>query len=258
MPTILHTAEDVASNVNAHLHHASDRVGDQLHINTDRFFPHKHRQEIYHKFRSYANQNPKTTAFLTTQTALTGIPLILFIAFAAATVFVSLTTCLALALLAAFTISFFAIGFALLFVVPTLFFASFAATFIFIWGFVGYIILRRFNEGEAPAKRGTRVGDALHGLTGGRSAFWGGGESHVEGHQASGEGPEHRRSLGVGANKKGTCHCVVSHQIDGGPVKGTHDPLQWERKWTDGVLDQPVVLETGNTYEVLKAEVPVS
>jgi hypothetical protein len=52
--------------------------------------------------------------------------------------------------------------------IPTLFAASFAASCFFLWGLAVYLILQRFNDGEAPGKRGTRVGDKLQGLTGGR------------------------------------------------------------------------------------------
>lgn len=96
----------------------------------------------------------------------------------------SLTTCLLLGILAALTFTFFVVGFALLFVIPTILFASCSATFIFIWSFAGYLVLRRFNDGEAPAKPGTRVGDKLQGLTGGRLGLWigdGAGEEKGDG-----------------------------------------------------------------------------
>jgi hypothetical protein len=106
--------------------------------------------------------------FLAAQTALLGVPLLLFIAFAVSTLFISLSTCLFFAVTAALVYTFFAVGIALLFLIPTLFLASFAASCFFLWGLVVYLILQRFNEGEAPAKPGTRVGDTIHGLTGGR------------------------------------------------------------------------------------------
>jgi hypothetical protein len=72
--------------------------------------------------------------------------------------------------------TFFAVGIALLFLIPTLFVASFAASCFFLWGLVVYLILQRFNEGEAPGKPGTRVGDKVHGLTGGRLSWMVDGE----------------------------------------------------------------------------------
>jgi hypothetical protein len=48
---------------------------------------------------------------------------------------------------------------------------------------------------------------------------------------------------------------VSSHPRDGGPVNGvngTQGAVEWERKW-DGVKAEPVVLDTENVFEVLKA-----
>jgi hypothetical protein len=106
--------------------------------------------------------------FIAAQTALTGLPLLLFLAFGISTLAISLSTALLFALFSAFVYTFFAVGIALLFLVPTLFIASCAASCFFLWAITVYFILQRFNEGEAPAKPGTRVGDKLHALTGGR------------------------------------------------------------------------------------------
>ena len=199
--------------------------------------------------------NTHMQAFLTTQTALTGLPLVLFLAFAATTLLVSLSTCLFLGILVSIAITFFLVGFALLFVVPTVIIASCSATIIFIWGFVGYIILRRFNEGEEPAKLGTRVGDKLHKLTGGRSGYF-------QGDQTSEESSRDRDVVGGGKSAKGhdggAGHAyggVSSSARDGGPVNGvngTQGTVEWERKW-DGVKSEPVVLDTENVFEALKA-----
>jgi hypothetical protein len=172
---------------------------------------------------------------------LTGLPLVLFLAFATTTLLVSLSTCLFLSLLVSIAITFFLVGFALLFVVPTIIIASCSATFIFIWGFVGYIILRRLNEGEEPAKLGTRVGDKLHKLTGGRSGYF-------QSNQTSSESSNDRNRMDNGASTKGRdggvghAHAhVSSHARDGGPVNGVNGSqgaVEWERKWADGVQPQ--------------------
>ncbi len=186
---------------------------------------------------------------------MTGLPLVLFFAFAITTFLVSLSTCLFLGLLISIAITFFLVGFALLFVIPTVIIASCSATFIFIWGFVGYIILRRFNEGEEPAKLGTRVGDKLHKLTGGRSGYF-------QSDQTSSESSHDRSRLDNGASTEGHdggaghAHAPVSsHARDGGPVNGvngTQSTVEWEKKWADGVQPHAVVLDTENVYEVLK------
>jgi hypothetical protein len=53
-------------------------------------------------------------------------------------------------------------------------------------------------------------------------------------------------------------HRVSEHHGDGGLVNGANGSVEWERKWADGVETQPVVLDTENVFEVLKAEAPVS
>jgi len=41
-------------------------------------------------------------------------------------------------------------------------------------------------------------------------------------------------------------------------VNGTQGAVEWERKWADGVKSEPVVLDTENVFEALKAETPVA
>jgi len=260
MATILQTTGEMIHNAGHHIHHHSKNVGNQLEGTTNRVFPPQQRQQIMEKGRAYAQKNPKTAAFLTIQAALVGLPLILFIAFAVTTLLVSLTTCVLLGLLVSFATTFVVIGFALLFVIPTIFVASCSATFIFIWGLVGYIILRRLNEGEAPAKPGTRVGDTLQALTGGRSAYWLGDEASAEGSNNRGKVDHGSSSQGGTAGTGDFQSGGTKHSGDGGPVNGvngTHGTIEWDKKW-DGVKTEPVVLDTENVFEVLKAEAPIS
>ena len=158
---------------------------------------------------------------------MVGLPLVLFLAFAAATLLISLTTCLFLGLIISLTVTFFVVGFALLFVAPTVFIASCSATFIFIWGFVGYIILRKFNERGASTKPGTRIS--------GRKQF---DDAPRNGH-VDGPGRTH------------ASHTTYSG--DSAPANGTHGTIEWERKWAGGVKPDQMVLETDNAYQVLKA-----
>ncbi|CAO2649662.1 Nn.00g070470.m01.CDS01 [Neocucurbitaria sp. VM-36] len=236
MAAIIHTAYGVVGNVGNQIQYTTSRVGNQLQVTTNRVFPPQQRDEFLKKLQVFANQNPKLAAFLATQAALTGLPLILFLAFATTTLLVSLTTCLLLGLLAALAFTFFVVGFALLFVVPTVFLASCSATFIFIWGFIGYVILRRLNEGEAPAKPGTRVGDKLHGLTGGRLGLWIGDEV------ADSDGTKISAAKG---------HAGPGERKNASGINGSHD---WEEKWTNGVKKDQQEPRPSNPYEVLKVE----
>jgi hypothetical protein len=119
-----------------------------------------------------------------------------------------------------------AVGFALFFLVPTLFIASFAASCAFLWGLAVYLVLQRFNEGEAPGKPGTRVGDKLHGLTGGRLGWMvdGADDKPIQVGQAQN---------GKGANGS-TGHeggRGASGEEGGGVVNGNG----WESKWAMGM-----------------------
>ena len=73
-----------------------------------------------------------------------------------------------LGVIAALVFTLFSTGFALLFVVPIVVIGSCTASIAFLWGLVGYLVLQRINGGEAPVQPGTKVGDTLNELTGGR------------------------------------------------------------------------------------------
>ena len=55
------------------------------------------------------------------------------------------------------------VGFALIILLPTLFLTTAAATFIWLWGFGGYYILKKFNKKEIPGIH-TDINDAPAGV----------------------------------------------------------------------------------------------
>lgn len=104
---------------------------------------------------------------------LTGIPLGLFILFSISVFIFALVVALIVALLGAVLFTIFCVGVALLIVLPTIMFTTFAATFLFLWGLGGYYLLRWANGdkksdsgGQAP--EGSAIGDKLNSLTGGK------------------------------------------------------------------------------------------
>lgn len=101
------------------------------------------------------------------QLALSGIPLLIFLTFTVATFIFSLVVGLLIGLLGALLFTAFAVGIALFFVVPTLFVTTMAATFMFVWGVVGFYLLRWINSGEAASDT-KAVGQKLNNITGGR------------------------------------------------------------------------------------------
>ncbi|OAL50899.1 hypothetical protein IQ07DRAFT_537141 [Pyrenochaeta sp. DS3sAY3a] len=247
MSAILHTASGVVGNVGNQLQHTTSRVGNQIQITTNRVLPPKKREEIVDNVHAFANRNPKLAAFLAIQIVLTGIPLLVFLAFATTTLLVSLTTCILLGILAALAFTFIAVGLALILVVPTVFLASCSATVIFVWSFAGYLVLRRFNDGEAPGKPGTRVGDTLHGLTGGRLGLW------------SGDAPGGKKGEGLGTEGRVGVRGVedrvgASREGADGVVNGVNGAHEWEEKWSNGSRKETHDLETDNVYENLKVE----
>lgn len=104
---------------------------------------------------------------------LTGIPLGLFILFSISVFIFALVVALIIALLGAVLFTVFCVGVALLIVLPTIMFTTFAATFLFLWGLGGYHLLRwangdKNNDSGGQAPEGSAIGDKLNSLTGGK------------------------------------------------------------------------------------------
>ncbi|KAF2630462.1 hypothetical protein BU25DRAFT_489222 [Macroventuria anomochaeta] len=154
MSVVIRTAQDVADNVGARIAHM-----------TNRLLPPKHREHALENLRAFSVRNPKLASFLAAQTALAGLPILLFLAFAVATLIVSLVTCIILGVIAALVFTLFTTGFALLFVVPVVFIGSCTASIAFLWGLIGYLVLQRINGGETSVQPGTKVSDTLNELT---------------------------------------------------------------------------------------------
>ncbi|KAH7087563.1 hypothetical protein FB567DRAFT_347956 [Paraphoma chrysanthemicola] len=212
----------------SHAQRTAGNVGTQLQSTTNKFLPPAEREKKLKDLRDFTNRNPKLTAFLAFQIALAGPPLVLFLIFAASTLLISLSTALLCALTSALIYTFFVVGIALFFLVPTLFLASFAATFFFLWCLAAYLVLQRFNEGEAPGKRGTRVGDTLHGPTGDRLDWMAGGkdrrpvEISMAQDVADKNGSEDSEDYDRGGNP--SRHGGDAHLIGN----------EWEAKWSEG------------------------
>lgn len=103
--------------------------------------------------------------------ALTGIPMGLFILFTIAVAIFALIVGLVLGLLAAVLFTLFMVGMALTVVLPTIFFTTMSATFLFLWGLGGYYILKWANgddKGGKDGKPSPAIGEMLNNITGGR------------------------------------------------------------------------------------------
>ncbi|KAK4992051.1 hypothetical protein LTR50_001447 [Elasticomyces elasticus] len=137
----------------------------------DGVFPPEKRAELLARLQSFAVNNPKLSAFLLSNIALTGLPLVLFALFTITVFVFSLVAALLIGVLVAVVFTVIAVGTALLIVLPTTFFTTLAACFIFLWGLGGYYLLKWFNKGDSPAEQGTAIGDKINSLAGGRLDF---------------------------------------------------------------------------------------
>lgn len=137
----------------------------------DRIFPPEKRAEMMTKLQMFAANNPKLSAFLLCQIALTGFPLAMFIVFTVTVFVFSLIAALLIGILVALVFTVFMVFTALLVVLPITFLTTMAASFVFLWGLGGYYLLKWFNKGESPAASGNAIGDKINNLTGGRMSF---------------------------------------------------------------------------------------
>ncbi|KAK4501699.1 hypothetical protein PRZ48_007508 [Zasmidium cellare] len=139
----------------------------------DSMFPPEKRAAFLAKLQSFMLANPKLSAFLGMNIALTGVPLGLFILFSIVVFITALVIALVVALLAAVIFTLFCVGTALVIVFPAVLFTTGAACFLFLWGLGGYYILKWANgaeskEGSQQPGEGSSIGDSLSRLTGGK------------------------------------------------------------------------------------------
>ncbi|RMY43133.1 hypothetical protein D0865_11467 [Hortaea werneckii] len=164
----------------------------------DRVIPPEQRASILAKLQEFMLKNPKLSAFLGMNVALTGVPLGLFILFTLTVAIFSLVVGLILGLLAAVLFTLFCVGIALTIVLPTVFFTTMAACFLFLWGLGGYYILSWGNsaggseQGDGKAPEGQAIGDKLNNLVGGRlSGFMSSARAEEAKGDISGFGDQH-------------------------------------------------------------------
>jgi hypothetical protein len=120
-------------------------------------------------FHNIANNTLQS--FLGMNLAITGVPLFLFILFSLTVFIFALVVGLVVGVLAAVAFTLFAVGLALMVVLPTVFFTTMGATFLFLWGLGGYYILKWANSDGDSKKSddsGPTIGDRLNSLSGGR------------------------------------------------------------------------------------------
>lgn len=140
--------------------------------------------------------DPDLQTFLGMNFAITGVPLFLFVLFSLTVFIFALVVGLLLGVLGAVVFTLFAVGLALTVVLPTVFFTTMGATFLFLWGLGGYYLLKWANGESQPSsnKEGgsATIGDRLNSLSGGRlSGFMSAAKREESKKDISGYGDEH-------------------------------------------------------------------
>jgi hypothetical protein len=133
--------------------------------------------------------------FLGMNFAITGVPLFLFVLFSLTVFIFALVVGLLVGVLGAVAFTLFAVGLALTVVLPTVFFTTMGATFLFLWGLGGYYALKWANgESESSSSEGgsATIGDRLNSLSGGRlTGFMSAAKKEESKKDISGYGDEH-------------------------------------------------------------------
>ncbi|EXJ90456.1 hypothetical protein A1O1_03558 [Capronia coronata CBS 617.96] len=177
----------------------------------DKFFPPEKREEWKAWLTKFATEKPYLASFLLSQIALSGLPLALF-AFMTVTVFIfALLAGILIGVLGALLFVVAAVGFALLILLPILFFTTGAAVFIWLWGVGAYYIVKWFNQKDVPGihtdaagglAKATGLSD-LPGING--TPLGGGGENGSTSASASGDEahPSQHQQHANNSNSKG-------------------------------------------------------
>ena len=100
-------------------------------------------------------------SFILSQLALSGPAIALFVIFTITVLVFALLVALIVAVLGVVVFTVLAVGFALLFLLPTLFFTTLAASFMWAWLAGGYYLLKKFNQRDIPGIH-KPLGDSLN------------------------------------------------------------------------------------------------
>jgi len=173
----------------------------------DRILPPDRREDIKQKLVKFATEKPYLASFLLSQIAISGIPMFLFVTMTVTVAVFALVAGLLVGLLGAILFILVAVGFALAILFPTLFFTTFAAVGIWLWGMGAYYIIKWFNKKEVPGvhvpmsddlKKATGLDNLTSGLNLQAADPKPQPKEHVEQPQANGTSEKH----GTGHKKK--------------------------------------------------------
>jgi len=206
----------------------------------DRFFPPETRNAMWAKFTQFATERPKLTAFLLSQFALSGIPLLLFFVMTVTVFVFALIAAILVGVLGALLFTVFCVGIALIVLLPTLFITTFAATFIFLWGVGAYYLIKWFNEKDIP---GIHTGF----VEGVKAKLYEGNES-TESKSPNGQASQPKKLENGSAHENGGTHKETKEQKKEGipklPTKDVTDKV--------GDVGKSTGLDVGDVGDVKK------
>lgn len=131
----------------------------------DKVLPPETRANIMSKVTQFMTEKPHLASFLLSQVALSGFPLLLFVIMTITVAILALVVGLLVGLIGAVLFILGAVGFALAFLLPTLFLTTAAGVAIWLFGMGAYYIIKWFNEKEVPGVH-KPMGDELKNSTG--------------------------------------------------------------------------------------------
>lgn len=116
----------------------------------DKIISPERRAELWARIQKFIQEKPMLASFIASHIALSGPAIGIFVIFTITVAVFSLIAALLIGLLIAVLFIAAAIGFALIILLPVVFFTTFAASFLWLWGVGAYYLLKWLNQKEIP------------------------------------------------------------------------------------------------------------
>jgi len=197
----------------------------------DRFFPPEKREAMKNKLIKFATERPKLAAFLLSQLALSGPAIALFVIMTITVAVFALVAGLLVGLVGAVLFIAAAAGFALIILLPVLFFTTFAGVAVFLWGLGAYFIVKWFNQKEVPGihtdvEGGVSKQLGLDGLLGG-----GGRDAHPS---STPDKPQRKKEPLQEKKNASTNQHTTNHSAHDGDEKENKPPSSAKKPASEG------------------------
>ncbi|KAL6250059.1 hypothetical protein RBB50_002360 [Rhinocladiella similis] len=133
----------------------------------DRFLPPQKREQWKNRLITFASERPYLAGFLASQIALNGLPLIVFACTTVSVFIFSILAGILVGVIGGLLFVVPAIGFALLILMPLLFFTTATAVFLWFWGVAAYAVIDWLSQKETASGRQSGGNGKTHGSNGG-------------------------------------------------------------------------------------------